>query len=238
MFPNYSTPPFLKFAVLFFGLLLPAAGQESVPAPKERDAKPLLRFICVSSLAADQQVVFAAKDDEGRLLELGAVELRPSLITPWLPAKAGELHLALREDGTLKSICRFQYPAAARRALVVLIADLKEKAYKADAIDPEKLEFAKGSVLIVNFSSQTGMVLLGSKKVTVNSGQRAVAAPALESNGMYRLMAAYLDPDKKTVPCYDRYIPGSPDSRDLLFLFPDATLGLKVFSLPLFGELE
>jgi hypothetical protein len=55
---------------------------------------------------------------------------------------------------------------------------------------------------------------------------------------MYRMLVAYPDADKKPVPCYDRYIPGNPDSRDLLFLFPDPTLGLKVFSLPMFGELE
>ena len=46
------------------------------------------------------------------------------------------------------------------------------------------------------------------------------------------------DPGNKTVPCYDRYLQGHPDSRDMLFLFPDKTIGLKVFSLPRFWELD
>ena len=238
MFHYFPTRPFLKFAVLFFGLLAPAMGQQPDASPKEKESKPQLRFICVSSLADKQEVVLASKDDKGNWAELGTVELRPSFITDWLPAKAGELHLALRQEGTLKSICHFQYPDAARRALVVLIADPQKKVYMADAIDPAKLAFAKGSILIVNFSSQTGMVFLGSKKLTVNSGQRAVEKPAVENNGMYRMLVAYADQDQKIVPCFDRYIPGNPDSRDMLFLFPDPTLGLKVFSLPMFGEIE
>jgi hypothetical protein len=51
-------------------------------------------------------------------------------------------------------------------------------------------------------------------------------------------MVAYEDAAKKPVACYDRYIPGNPDSRDMLFLFPDQTPGFKVFSLPMFGELD
>ncbi len=238
MFHCFPSRPFLKFAVLFFGLLLPAMGQEPAATPKEQGAKPKLRFICVSSLADKQEVILASKDDKGNWLELGTVALRSSFITDWLPAKAGELHLALREENTLKSICQFKHPDAARRALVMLIADPQKKVYMANVVDPEKMELAKGSALIVNFSSRPAMVLLGANKLTVTSGQRQVAKPTLESNGMYRMMVAYLNADKKTVPCYDRYIPGNPDSRDMLFLFPDQTLGLKVFSLPMFGELE
>jgi hypothetical protein len=236
---SHSLPsrPFLKFSVLFFGLLLPALAQEPAATPNEEEAKPQLRFICVSSLADEQEVVLASKDDKGEWLELGKVKLRSSFITERLPAKSGELHLALREAGTLRSIGKFNL-GAARRALVVLIADPPKKSYMASVIDPEKLAFAKGSVLVINFSSLPGMVLLGSKKLTANPGQREVAKPTLESNGMYRMMVAYADANMKPIPCYDRYIPGNPDSRDLLFLLPDTTLGIKVFSLPVFGEME
>jgi len=228
---------FLTFAVLFFGLFLPVMGQQPAAAPKEEETKPQLRLICLGSLGDKQEVILATKNDKGNWLNLGKAELRSSFITDWLPAKTGELHLTLREGDTLKSICQFQYPAA-RRALVVLIPDTQKNVYIANVIDPEKLAFAKGSVLVINFSSLPGMVLLGSKKVLLNPGQREVAKPALESNGMYRMMVAYPDPNKKPVPCYDRYIPGNPDSRDMVFLFPDPTLGLKVFSLPMFGEME
>jgi len=238
MFHYFPSRPLLKFAVLFSGLIMPAVGQESAEAPKERKAQPQLRFVCLSSLAEKHEVVLASKDEKGDWLELGTVGLRPSFITDWLPAMAGELHLALREEGNLKSICRFRYPKTARRALVVLIADPQKKVYLANVVDPKKMGFTKGSVLISNFSTQPGLVILGTKKLTVSSGQRQVAKPGLESNGMYRMMVAYLDAEKKPVPCYDRYIPGNPDSRDMLFLFPDPTLGLKVFSLPLFGEFE
>jgi hypothetical protein len=237
MFHHFPVPLIPKFAVFFFGLILPALGQEPAETPKEQEKKSQIRFICVSSLADGQEVVLASKDDKGEWLELGMVKLRPSFITDWLPAKSGVLHLALREAETLKSIGKFDL-GAARRALVVLIANPPKKSYIASVIDPAKLAFAKGSVLVINFSSQPGMVLLGSKKLTINSGQRELAKPAVESNGMYRMLVAYPDADKKPVPCYDRYIPGNPDSRDLLFLFPDPTLGLKVFSLPMFGELE
>jgi len=205
MFHDLPSRPLLKFAVLFFGLLVPAVGQESEETPKERKAQPQLRFVCVSSLTETQELILASKDDKGEWLELGKVGLRPSFITDWLPAKAGELHLALREEGTLKSICRFQYPETARRALVVLIADPQRKIYMTNVVDPAKMGFAKGSVLIANFSSQPGLVLLGTSKLTIKSGQRQVAKPGLESNGMYRMMVAYLDADKTPVPCYDRF---------------------------------
>jgi hypothetical protein len=229
--------PLLKIAALLFGLFIPAVGQEPSETPKERKAKPQIRFVCVSSLADEQEVVVASKDDKGEWLELSTVKLRSSFITDLVPAMEGELHLALREEGTLKSIAKFNL-ASARRALVVLIANPPKKSYIASVIDPEKLAFARGSVLLINFSSQPGMVLLGSNKLVVNPGQRKVAKPTLESNGMYRMMVAYPDANKNPVPCYDRYIPGNPDSRDMLFLFPDPTTGLKVFSLPMFGELE
>jgi hypothetical protein len=237
MFRRIKSRYILILAVLFSGFTPPALSQQpAAPTPKP-EAKSGLRFICVSSLAEEQQVVLASRNEDGEWLELGVVELRSSFVTNWLPTKPGELHLALREGGALKSICKFD-PGSARRALVVLIADPQEKSYKANVIDPEKLAFAKGSVLVINYSRLPGMVLLGSKKVSLNPGQREVAKPMPEANGMYRLMAAYVDPDKKIVPCYDRYVPANPESRDLLLLFPDPKLGLKVFSLPMFGEME
>jgi hypothetical protein len=193
-----STRTFLKLAILSFGLLLPAPGQQPAADPKKEEGRMRVRFICVSSLENEQELVLASHNDKGEWQELGKVKLRPSFIMDWVPAGAGELHLAIREAEGLKSVCQFKYPTAAPRALVVLIADTQNKVYRASVMNPAELQFTKGSVLLINFSSLPGMVLLGSKKVTVNSGQRVVAKPALETNGMYRMMVAYLDPDKKT----------------------------------------
>ena len=228
----------LRFAALFAAFLLPALGQSPDTKAAEKKKQPQVRFICASALAEDQKIILATRDDEGKWQELAPVNLRSAFITEWVPAKSGELHLAVREGDTLKSIGRFNYPADGRRAMAVLIPDAEKKIYNVHVVDPEKIGFAKGSVLAVNFSKQTGLLLLGTTKVSVPSGQQVVAKAALEANGMYRLMVAYQDAANKTVPCYDRYVPGNPDSRDMLFLFPDKTVGLRVFSIPMFGGLD
>lgn len=213
-------------------------GQTSGSKSNAKKSQPQLRLVCVTSLAEDQEVVLASPDDKGALVELGTAALRPSLVTDWLPAKTGELHLALREENSLKSICHFQYPADTRHALVVLIANAEKNVYDATVVDPKKAEFVKGSVLIFNFSPHEGLVMLGSKEEKVVAGQQLIAKPALVENGMYRMMASHLDADGKTVSCYDRQVSDNPNSRKMVFLLPDKRLGLRVLSLPIFGELE
>jgi len=236
MFHQLLRSPFLKITALLLGLVTFAA---SKPVPSEKKGnKPQLRIVCVSSLSANQEVILASRDDKGKWQELGTVVLRTSLITDWLPAPIGELHLAVREQGALKSICQFTYPADSRRALAVLIADAEKNTYTATVIDPKKLGFVKGSVLIFNFSSHTGLVSLGPKEEKVEARQNLVAKPTLEDSGMYRMMVSYLDADGKSVSCYDRQASGNADSQDLLFLLPEKTLGLRVISLPVFGSLE
>lgn len=238
MFLGYPSRPLLKFAVLFFGLLVPALGQETSANPKEREAKPQLRFICVSSLTEDQEVILASRDEKGAWQEYSTIRLRSSLITAWLPAHTGELHLALRAGGELQSICHFTYPDGSKRALTVLLPDPVKKTYSADVIDPAKLKFVKGSALVVNYSSMNGLVMLGATKIQVKPGERSVVKPSPEANGMYRMLVAYADEKKQLVPCYDRYIADNDDARDIIFLLPDPTLGLKVFSLSEFGPFE
>lgn len=224
--------------LLLVGFVSPAFGQAADTKSEEKKKQPHIRFICVSTIVENQEVILASRDDEENWLEHGTVSLRSAFITDWIPARPGELHLTLREGGTLKSISRFTYPAATRRAIAVLIADPQKKIYAVNIFDPEKMGLAKGSVLVANFSPQPGVVVLGSKNVTVQPGQRTVAKPTVEENGMYRMMVAHLDAEKKPVPCYDRYISANPDARGMLFLFPDAQAGLKVFNLPMFGELD
>ena len=147
-----SSRSFLTFSALFLAFLSPALGQKSGSKSDEKKSKPQLRFICATSLAEEQEIVLASSDEKGALVELGTATLRPSLVSDWLPAKVGELHLALREEKTLKSIGHFQYPADTTHALVVLIANVEKNTYEATVVDPEKTGFVKGSVLIINFS--------------------------------------------------------------------------------------
>lgn len=234
----YSFRPILWLSALFGALLLPALGQAPDPKADDKKKQPHVRFICVSALAEDQKVILASRNEVGKWQELGPLVLRSSFITEWMPAKPGELHLTVREGGNLKSIARFTYPADCRRAMAVLLSDPGKKLFDTFVVDPEKSGLGKGSVLAVNLSKQPGMLLLGTTKVAVPSGQRVVAKPTLEANGMYRMLVAYQDTGNKPVPCYDRYLPGNPDSRDMLFLLPDKKVGLKVFNLPIFGELD
>lgn len=223
-------------AALFAAFLIPVSAKSS--GDRGKNNEPRLRLICASILEENQQVVLASHDAKGKWRELATVDLRSSLITDWLPAEAGELHLALREDGALTSICRFDYPAGSRRVIAALVADQENKTYEAHVVDPVSKGFEKGSMLIFNFSPHTGTVLLGSGEETVEAGQELVAKPVLEGGLMYRMMVSYLDADDKAVSCYDRQISGNPNARSLLFLLPDKTLGVRVLSLPMFGSFD
>jgi hypothetical protein len=224
---------FLRLASVLIAFVSPLAGMR---ANAQGEAK--LRLICVSSLPGENEIVLASPAENGGLREIGAVELRPSKITGWMSAKAGDMHLASRHDGVLKSTCAVQIPEESRRALVVLVADLETKSYKAHVIDPDKLEFVKGSLLIANFSEKTAVVELGSNKQKIEAGQQAVLKPGHEEDVTYRQMVSYLDENGKEVLCHDRHVPGNADSREMLFILTDKNLGLKIATLPIFGSLD
>jgi hypothetical protein len=230
--------PFAWFLSLCALLLFPLTAQEAPAETGKPERKPHLRFLCVTALKENQEVVLATRDEKGDWQEHATFTLKSSFITESYTVKQGELHLALREEGALKSIGTFTYPADSHQLLVLLAADLTKNIYRAKVIDPEKQKFEKGSVLVVNLSTQTGIVILGTGKKTVNAGAQEVVKPVVEANGMYRLLVAHLDAEQKPIPCYDRYVPNNPDSRDVLFLLNDANTGLKVFSLPIFGAFE
>jgi hypothetical protein len=220
---------------LFFSLaVLQGAGKKS--AKNDADAK--LRIVCVSTLPGKDKVVLASTDEKGKWQEHGDVSLRASSITDWLPAKAGEMHLALRSNDEYHSICSFQCPADSAQNLVALIADEETKTYKARVFDPKRMEFSKGTVLVVNFSPQGSEVSLGSNVQKVDPNSERVAKPAAAQDGTYRLQASYTDDKGTSVPCFDRHVMGNADSREMLFLLPDKNLGMKVVSLPVFGSFE
>ena len=238
MFHQLLRSPFPKIPVLLLGMLTFAAAKPDSTSSDKKGGKPELRIVCVSSLSENQEVILASRDEKGRWQERCTFSLRPSLITDWWPAQVGELHLVVREEGTLKSICQFTYPAHSRRALAVLVADAEKKSYTTSVIDPKQLGFVKGSVLIFNFSPNTGLVSLGPEENKVNAGQLLVAKPTLEDGGTYRMLVSYLDAGGKSVSCYDRQVTGDANSQDMLFLVPDQTLGLRVLCLTVFGSLE
>lgn len=233
---SFRTIPWL--AVLAAVFLVPVMAKSPSRKNAKKDPQLQLRLVCATSLEENQQVVLASRDAEGKWQELATVGLRAALITDWLPARAGELHLAKREGGTLKSICKFDYPADSRRVLAALVADAENKTYESHVVDPASKGFVQGSTLIFNFSPHAAVVTLGSKEEKVEAGKESVAKPDLEGSGMYRLMVSYTDDGGKTVPCYDRQVPGNPKSRDMLFLMPDKSLGLRVMSVPVFGALD
>ena len=230
--------PALLIGLLAFAIDRPINAQEVSPPPKEQESKPQLRVICVASLTDDQEVILASHAENGTWQEHATLKLRSSFISDWLPAHPGELDLALREGDKLNSICHFTYPEGAKRAIVVLAPDQAKMIYRSDVIDTGKLKFVKGSTLVINYSPLSGAVILGSLKTSVKPGERIIVKAQPDANGMYRMMAAYANANKELVPCYDRYVSSNPDARDILFLLPDPTLGLKVFSLSEFGPFD
>lgn len=238
MFHHFFALRRLKLAGFFLGLLSFLAVQQLHAQRAQKEGNTQLRVICVGSLADEQEVILASRGDDGTWTEHSTLKLRPAFISAWLPARAGQLHLAIRAGGELQSIGSFTYPSNTKRALAVLLPDPVKQTYSADVIEPAKLKFTKGSTLLVNYSSLPGAVILGALKTQVKSGERLIVKPQPEANGMYRMMVAYTDDKKALVPCYDRYISSNEDARDIVLLLPDPTLGLKVFSLSEFGPFD
>lgn len=208
------------------------------PLMAKADEKNQLRIVCASILTEKQELILAARDDKGEWKELSTFIPTMLQLTDWLPAQTGELHLTIREEGTLKSIGQLTYPEDAKRALAVLHADLKQKTYTSRVIDPEKSHFDKGTILAINFSEKTATISLGAGEEKIEANQHAILKPTLEEKSMYRLLISYPDAEGNAMPYYDRQVSANATSRDLLILLPDAELTLKVLSLPLFGALD
>lgn len=205
---------------------------------REKEAGAALRLVCVSSLAENQEIVLASKDEDGEWKEHAKLQLRSSLMSDWLAAQAGELHIAVREEGVLKSIGQFTLPEGARRPLVALVADKEAETYLIRAVDPAKEAFAKGSTLVFNFSQQTGLVSLGSDEQKVEANGHLVLKPAPEENGTYRMMVSFVDVAGDSVLAFDRQVSADPNAREMVFLIPDDTQGIRVMSLPMFGDID
>jgi hypothetical protein len=225
--------------VRLIALATALAGALALPAFASRnDEKPQMRIVCLTSLEENQAVALASRDENGKFKNLGDLELRSDLVTDWLPAQTGELHLVIRENGELKSLGHFTYPQNASRVVVVLYGETEKKCYRSVVLNPQEAKFDKGAVLICNLSQKAASVALGDKEVKVEIGQNVVARPLLDEQGMYRLTVSILQGEEEPKLWYDRQVAGNPNSRDLLFMLPDGPDGVKVQSLPVFGDFD
>lgn len=220
-------------------LSLPGAvAAETGPSSDEEKPGPKMRFLCLDTLPAGDEVMLASRNEEGEWIEHGSLSLRPTFITSWQKAATGTLHLAKREGEGLVSLGSFRLKEGVKRSIVVLMPNKAKGKYQADVIDPEEFGFRKGMTLVTNYSKVPALVMLGKKKAEVMPGKRVAARAAVGDDGMYRMLVGYTDAQKELIPCYDRYISSNPDARDILLLFPDSTTGLKVYSLSEFGPFE
>ena len=96
----------------------------------------------------------------------------------------------------------------------------------------------EGSFFVFNFSNKTASVFFGLNEQKIEAAQQLVVEPTLEENGMFRMQVTRPGEGDKAETCYDRYISGGKDSRQMLFLLPDETSGLSVISLPVFVDLD
>jgi hypothetical protein len=200
--------------------------------------EPSVMLVCVSSLEDSHDTVLASRGDDGAWKEHAGQILRSSLVSAWLPAQAGELYIAVRQEGTLRSVGHFTLPEGAHRSLVVLIADKESKTYLIRTVDPVKEEFSKGTTLVFNFSAHTGLLSLGADEHKVEPNSQRVLKPVPDESGTYRMMASFIDVAGDSVLAFDRQVPDAPDARKMIFLIPDEAQAIRVTSLPLFGDLD
>jgi hypothetical protein len=220
---------------MLIGAAMPLFGIQFVRAD---ESKPMLRIICAASLHEHHEIVVASKTEMGEWNELAKAELRSTVVSEWLPVQAGELHLAEIKDGKMKSIGQFTYPLGASRALVALTANKEGEAYAIHTFDPEKEGHVKGALMILNLSPHNASVTLGKEKLAIESGKHLAAKPSPDENGGYRLMVSYSGADGTEQLCYDRLVMTSPNTRNILFLLPDESAGLRVLTISEFGPFE
>ncbi len=235
---SFRSLPLLASAAIALAGLCHAEPEAGSKPEARKDKGPMLRFIIVSCPEDQGPLRIMSKNDEGEWRQHAEFEARPSFITDWMPVIAGRLHLTVSSPEQPVPVGSLTYPADTRRAIAVLFHDPKKKQYRAEVIDPAKAGFRKGSTLIANYSRQAGAVSLGDGLMRVDPGGRRVATPRTDANGMYRMVASYARPGEEPVLCYDRFVAANPDARDIMFLLPDRTLGMRVFRLSEFGPFE
>ena len=216
----------------------PAYGQET-SRPKKKESKPLLRILCVRTLAGDEKVILASKTDEGKWREHKEITLRSPFITDWLEISQGLFHLTKRQNKQLVSLGSFSIPPKMKRAILVLRPHHKQNSYVINLVDPTKLNFGRGKALVMNFSEIPAVVRTGGKKLKlVQPGKNDVLSIAASDDQMYRMLVGYKNKSNGVTACYDRYVSANPKARKFIMVFPDPDTQLRVFSLSEFGPFE
>lgn len=212
---------------------------QAAPAPEEKKDGTMVRIVCVQSLGGtDEEITLAKQTEDGKWNEFGDLELRSPFITDWVRVPSGLNHVARKEGAELSSIGSFTISPAIKGAVLILLPDKEKKAYRVQLIDPAKLKFGKGKALIINYSKLPAMVNMGKQTQTVVPGQQVVENITPDGDGMYRLLIAHMDKDKKIIPCYDRFVSSNPNTRKFILLFPDPDTGIRAMSLSEFGPFE
>lgn len=208
-------------------------------APEKKPEGVTIRILCVQSLsAAEEESILATKTADGNWIEHGTVTLRSPFITPWLQIPRGTIHLIKKDHDKIVSFGSFLIPPTSERFVVMLLPDTAKNVYRTHVIDPGKLEFQKGKALIINYGNVPAMVKMGKLTVTVNPGQQIAQRIETNEDGMYRLLVAHLDTEKKIIPCYDRFVSSNPKTRKFILLFSDPKTGLRAMTLSEFGPFE
>lgn len=229
--------PLIAALLCAFPAFAPCLRAEPFPGDAKESA-PKIRLVFLTSLMEKDALVLASPGKDGEWTEHAEFTARPSFITEWFEVRTGEVHLARRTPDGLASVGRLLMPAGARAPVAIVQAVPNAQTYLTKVIDPAKNGFARGSTLLMNLSDKRAMDMLGKKRVTVEPGATVVGKPAMEANGMYRMLVGYNGPDNGLVACYDRYVSEDATSRVFLFLIPDQNLGLRVLSLSEFGDAQ
>ncbi len=228
-----------SFSILAMLFLSEASHAQASPAPEKKKEGAMVRILCAQSLnGEDEEITLAKKTEDGKWIEFGDLKLRSPFITDWVRVPVGLNHIVTKKGVELNSIGSFTISPTIKGAVLILLPDVEKKVYRVQLIDPAKLQFQKGKALIVNYSKFPAMVNMGKQTKTVAPGQQIVENITPDGDGMYRLLIAHVDKDKKIVPCYDRFVSSNPNTRKFILLFPDPETGLRAMSLSEFGPFE
>jgi len=207
--------------------------------PEEKKPGVMIRMLCVQSLTGEEeQATLATKTEDGKWIEHDTTTLRSPFITSWFRVPRGTTHLIRKNGQKIISVGSFLISQDSERSIILLFPDKTKNTYRTQVIDPGKLGFNKGKILIINYGKIPAMVKMGKISITVNPGQQVVERIDANKDEMNRLLVAYVDKDRKIVPCYDHSVSSNPQTRKFILLFPDQKTGLRAMNLSEFGPFE
>jgi hypothetical protein len=224
-------------AMLFLSKI--AQAQTETPAPEKKEDGAMVRIVSVHNLnGKDERITLAKKTEDGKWIEFGDLDLPSPFITEWVRVSTGLNHVASKNGAELTSLGTFTISPTVKKAILILLPDVKKKVYRVQLIDPAKLEFRKGKALVINYSSIPALINMGKQSKTVDPGKQFIETITADKDGMSPMRIGYHDQDKNIVLCYDRRVTFNPNTRSFILLFPDPNNGLRAMTLTEFGPFE